>query len=226
MPEPALRLVPRDDTADLRERRATLARALADAQAAAASVRSAEGEERGLLAALEALNLEHTDRIRQWAREGAKGEMPGQDVGEATRLGDRLRAAQAQATAARGALADLDGEQVRLSAELARIDAALFDRALADAHASVAGLVEKARARVAEAEAHVAEAFGLAAMLQARGQTLQGTGHTDEARRFFTLATAAYGLVPSLAVEPTTAAVQEQAAAWRARLAGTTGGVL
>ncbi len=222
-----LSLVPHPDPLGaLRTERHNLAQRLADLQAAASRVRAAEGEEATVLAEISALGERHVQAIREWAQAGGGGEMPAQDPQEAHGLAQRLLSAQTQARAAAGALGDLEAAQRDLAAGIAELDRRIADRALSDAVEGTASAVEHARAHALQACSELAKVYGLAVAIRDRAARLQGMGRGEEARPLFQRAEQFARSIPRLEVEASTVAVEQEAAAWRARLAKTTGGVL
>jgi hypothetical protein len=114
---PAIKLVtePATPLERLHADRAGLADKLADLNLAAAKLRETSAAEAAVLAEIDALAAADVASMREWASAGCLGDFPRSDQAKRLALAQQLNAAQAAATAARAAAADIDAQIVQLS---------------------------------------------------------------------------------------------------------------
>jgi hypothetical protein len=131
----AIKLAPAEPTTaleTLHRDRAGLASELAALNASAARLRETGAAEAGVLAELAALSDQDTAAMKRWASAGCVGNPPEPDAKQRRALGERLSSAQAAATAAKAAGADIDaqvaGQTEVMVAINDQIEQAIFDQ--------------------------------------------------------------------------------------------------
>ena len=163
----------------LHSERAGLTRELAALNASAARLRETSNAEAAVLQEIEAMGAAEIAGMTKWATGGCIGDAPRPDQNKRIVLGQKLNAAQAAATAAKGAGADIDQKIAVLNNGLlaigAQIEQAIFDKMEAE-HGQIITLY---RAVCEQGSKLAAQIHGLASFYGDTGRTLISRGDQD-----------------------------------------------
>jgi hypothetical protein len=174
----------------LHHERASLARELAEQNRTASRLQEAATSEASALAELAALSDQDTAAMKRWASTGCAGNPPEPDAKQRRALGEKLSSAQAAATAAKGAGADIDQKIAQLNERLrvigAQIEQAIFDK-METEHTFI---IDQYRAICEQGSKLAAQIHGLASFFGDAGRTLIGQGQQDAGTKYLQRASA------------------------------------
>jgi hypothetical protein len=175
---------------ELHAERAGLASELAALNASSARLRETANAEAAVLREIGAMGSAEIAAMTAWASGGCVGDQPPPDLKLRRSLAEKLSAAQAAATAAKGAGADIDQKIAALNEQLRevgqQIEQAIFDR-LETEHGFI---IDQYRANCELGSKLAAQIHGLASFYGDTGRTLISRGNQDAGMKYLQLASA------------------------------------
>jgi hypothetical protein len=198
--------------------RAGLARELAALNASSARLNETTNAEAAVLREIGAMGSAEIAAMTAWASGGCVGDQPAPDLKVRRSLGEKLAAAQAAATAAKGAGADIDQKIAQLNERLrsigAQIEQAIFDKMETEHGHTIA----QYRAICEQGSKLAAQIHGLASYYGDTGRTLISQGQQDAGTTYLQRASALTNIkLPNPGV--TRHEIEAAAANWSSRAA-------
>jgi len=163
---------------------------LAALNASSARLNETANAEAGVLAEMVAMSDQDTAAMKKWASGGCVGQPPEPDAKQRRALGEKLSSAQAAATAARNAGADINtkisalNEQLHAVAE--QVEQAIFDK-METEHGHT---IDQYRAICEQGSKLAAQIHGLASYYGDTGRTLISQGNQDAGMAYLQRASA------------------------------------
>jgi hypothetical protein len=172
------------------QHRAGLADELATLNASSARLKETAASEAAVLREIDAMGAAEIAGMTEWATGGCIGDAPRPDQNKRIILGQKLNAAQAAATAAKGACADIGqkiaGLNERLCAIGAQIEEAIFDK-LETEHGFI---IDQYRVICENGSKLAAQIHGLANFYGEKGRNLISHGDQDAGTKYLQSASA------------------------------------